>query len=337
VSQLAEIYEKWNRIRSFLDEKGYDGMLIGRKDNFAWFSCGGSNEVIITAETGFGILLVTRDKVVLFAQVMDGQRIIDEELAGLEVVEGAVWDPTVVQSLHYPMTDSEVEKLRRLGKISEGVIRDVAERIEPGMQEIEIAGKLLAEYARLGIRCEVLLVGSDERISRYRHPNPSAKRVDRYALLAPAVSKWGLHADVSRMLHFGPVPEEIAKKYDAACIIEAASISLCRPGRKFAEILDVQKRLYKSTGYPEEWRYHYQGGVTGYVLTDPTLSQDPEAEVSSHQAYDWFITITGVKVEELSLNTGEHREVCSAAGRWPVKSYTYEDQSLDLPQILVRG
>jgi Xaa-Pro aminopeptidase len=265
-------------------------------------------------------------------EMVRGQKVVSDV-----PVEGAVWDPTVVQSLHYPMTDSEVEKLRRLGKISEGVIRDVAERIEPGMQEIEIAGKLLAEYARLGIRCEVLLVGSDERISRYRHPNPSAKRVDRYALLAPAVSKWGLHADVSRMLHFGPVPEEIAKKYDAACIIEAASISLCRPGRKFAEILDVQKRLYKSTGYPEEWRYHYQGGVTGYVLTDPTLSQDPEAEVSSHQAYDWFITITGVKVEELSLNTGEHREVCSAAGRWPVKSYTYEDQSLDLPQILVRG
>lgn len=364
--ESLEIQEKLKRVRSFLEERDLDALILGRKDNFAWFTCGGYNEVVIPSEVGFALLLITADSVRLIAHVMDGQRVIDEELNSLEVeyvplhwyelpreqkaaelirglkaiadipVEGAEWAPKEIQRLHFPLTDQEIDKLRHLGRISEKIIRSVADEVKAGMREIEVAGMFLGEYGRQGIQCDVLLVGSDERISHYRHPYPSDKAVDRYILLHPAVRKWGLHANITRLLHFGPAPEEIQRKFDAACRLEAASIALCRPGTRFADIQQTQKEIYAATGFTDEWRYHFQGAITGYILADPILSLDPEARVVACQAYDWFITITGVKVEELSMNTGNEREICSVAGNWPTDSYEFNGETFELPQILIR-
>jgi Xaa-Pro aminopeptidase len=365
-ASLQEIERKLERVRNYLEENRQDAMVLGRKDNFAWFTCGGANEVVVPTEAGCAVLLITQREVRLIAQVMDGQRILDEELCGLDVqyvplrwyeptpqekaaelvegtravsdipIAGARCSPREIASLHYPLTDVEIERTRRLGKLTEGIIRSVADEVQPGMTEQEIAGMLLGEYGRVGAKCDVLLVGSDERISRYRHPCPSEKKIERYVLLHPAVQKWGLHANVTRSVHFGPAPDEIGRRYQAACRVAAAAISMCRPGERFSRILEAQKRVYAETGFAEEWRGHFQGGVTGYLLADPTLCLDPEATVSPNQAYDWFITITGVKVEELALSTARESEICSVGGQWPAQTFEHGDQVFALPQILVR-
>jgi Xaa-Pro aminopeptidase len=365
-SELKEGQIKTTRVLDFLEKNGYDALLIGRKDNFAWFTSGGSNEVVRSTEGGFAILLITRTETRMIAHVMDGQRILDEELNGWDVeyvplrwydgslldkaaqlikgmkvlsdvdCRGAVCDQKAVQSMHFPLTDGEVQKLRKLGAITDEILRSAANEIQPGMTELEIAGMLIGEYKRLGLGCDVLLIGSDERVSKYRHPVPTGKKVQTHVLLHPAIYGWGLHANVTRQVYFDGVPQDIEKKYEAACVIQAASIAMCVPGRKFTEILETQKRLYGEFGYAEEWRNHFQGAITGYMLADPTMSLDPDARIASHQAYDWFVTITGVKCEELSLNTGNSREVCSAAGHWPTKRYSFDSQTFELPQILIR-
>ena len=82
--QLRENQEKVARIRGFLQQHKLDGVILGRRDNFAWFSGGGDSTVVRTSELGFGVLVVTMRRVFMVAQTMDGPRIMDEELAGLE-------------------------------------------------------------------------------------------------------------------------------------------------------------------------------------------------------------------------------------------------------------
>jgi Xaa-Pro aminopeptidase len=362
-----DFLEKTARVRAWLEQTGRNALVIGRRDNFSWLTGGGDNTVVRNSDMGASLLVVTASTVYHVAYVMDGPRIRDEELPGIDVepvflkwyemslgekvaelirgraavtdvpVNGATFLPREVTMLHYPLTAVEVDRCRQLGRTTEEVIGRVAASVAPGMQEREIESRLLAEYAGEGISCDVLLVGSDERIARYRHPLPSEKRVDRLVLLHPAVRKWGLHANVTRMVYFGDrIPAEVVARYEAACRIEAAAISQCIPGRKFAGILDLQKRLYAETGFPQEWRNHYQGGVTGYALVDATLCTDPSASVSANQVYDWFITITGVKVEELSLSGPAGPEVLSACGGWPTREYEHDGVWLRLPQIMLR-
>lgn len=362
-----EVHEKLRRIRTFLEQNGFGAMALGRRDNFAWVTCGGDSTVVRSSEIGFALLVITQHAVHLVAQTMDGPRILDEEMHGMEVepaflrwhdesreeralrltkgltvvadipLEGATLAPARIARLHYPLTEAEMERCRKLGAKTEGIIAGVAAELRPGMTEREIEAMFLGEYAREGIACDVLLIGSDARIGRYRHPSPTQKKIDRLVLLHPAVRMAGLHANVTRMVCFGDkVTEEIARKYDAASRIEAATISLSTPGRTFASILEVQKGLYRESGFEEEWHNHYQGGITGYLLADPTLCTDPSAEVSRNQAFDWFITLTGVKVEELSLTGQDGPEVPSASGQWPLKAYEYDGRRLELPAILMR-
>jgi len=363
---VSDYKQKLTRVRAFLAGSARGAMVLGRRDNFAWLTGGGDNSVVQCSENGFSILVITASSVYHVAQIMDGPRILDEELAGLDVepvflrwyensreqraaqivkglravsdvpIEGADCLPKEIARLHYPLTGFEIERCRAIGSKTEQIIARVAAQVEPGMREREVETMFLSQYAREGMSCDVLLIGSDERIGKYRHPSPADKAIDHLVLLHPAVRKWGLHANVTRMVYFGDrLPAEVAERYDAACRIEAAAISMSVPGRRFGEILEVQKEIYRETGFCDEWKNHYQGGITGYLLADPTLCMDPDAEVSPGQVFDWFVTITGAKVEELSMS-GPKPELLSACGAWPLATYTHGGTTLALPQILRR-
>ena len=80
-----EIKQKATRAQTYLDNNGYDAMIIGRQDNFAWFTDGGENRVVNLSESGAALLVITKEKTYLVAMVMDGRRIMEEELTGLDI------------------------------------------------------------------------------------------------------------------------------------------------------------------------------------------------------------------------------------------------------------
>lgn len=54
------------------------------------------------------------------------------------------------------------------------------------------------------------------------------------------------------------------------------------------------------------------------------------------QVFDWFVTMTLVRVEELSINTNEGIEIFSIRDNWPTKQYKYNGKAFNLSQILCR-
>lgn len=359
--------EKTNRIRNYLDRNNYDALVIGRQDNFSWVTTGGHNIIVRTSESGASVLVFTLKKVMLIAHLMDGQRLIDEELTGLDIepvflkwFEGGLdskadeltkglkilsdiplgnadCSPIAIARLHYPLFDIELERLRWIGQKSEELTRKVVDEIRPGITELEIESMIMQEYAKENMTMDVLLIGSDERITKYRHPTATHKKVKDLVLIHPAANKWGLHGILSRMVSLsGEVPAETRKKYDAVNQIAAGAISLCKPGNKFTDIFELQKKLYKETGYEKEWENHLIGGMTGYILTAPAQCTDPDGVLAANQPYNWFTTITGVKAEETTLNTGDGIELLTVKGNWPVKKYEYNGLSLELPDILIK-
>lgn len=365
--ELAEVLEKERRVREFLEKSGKDAVVIGRQDNFAWFTGGGTNKVVITSEAGFAYLIITKYKVYIVAQVMDGPRILDEEIPGYPVeavfltwCEGSLEDkivqltrgmkvisdtrmpgvefaPSEIYKLHYPFTDREIEKCRYIGRKTDEILRKAADAIKPGMVDYEIEAMLLYEYAKLDAIPEVILVGIDERIGKYRHCIPAGKKVGKTLVIHPALRMGGLHANVARMIHFGDdLPQDIMKRHEAANSIMATALSMCVPGRKFVDIHKELECRFAAFGYEEEWKKHFIGGITGYMLADDSVCFNPEAEVSINQVYDWFVTITGVKVEELGLCSSKGREFVSVTGRWPAKEYEAAGQIFKLPQILIK-
>jgi hypothetical protein len=53
------------------------------------------------------------------------------------------------------------------------------------------------------------------------------------------------------------------------------------------------------------------------------------------QAYDWFLTVEGVQVEELSLLTERGLEIPSLGKDWPLVSLPVEGRKVSVPDIFI--
>ncbi|MEW6047153.1 MAG: aminopeptidase P family N-terminal domain-containing protein, partial [Bacillota bacterium] len=107
-----EVEVKRQRLNRLMTALELDGILIGRRDNFAWATGGADNHVKLATETGAGMLLVLPDRWTLIATNIETPRLSREELESLPVpldVEAAPWHLGV---------ESAVERLvrgRRVG------------------------------------------------------------------------------------------------------------------------------------------------------------------------------------------------------------------------------
>jgi len=119
-------------------------------------------------------------------------------------------------------------------------------------------------------------------------------------------------------------------------MVGASVATMLAPGVRFADILEEEIRLYKRCGYPAEWPNHFQGGITGYTLADPVRCQNPEARVAERQAYDYFLTVTGAKFEELTLLTEDGVEIASLGTGWPTRLVQTPRRDIVVPDVMIR-
>lgn len=364
---IKETKIKEKRLIEYMTQNRYDAIVLGRRDNFRWITGGRCNKVIESNETGFGTIVIKSngDKFVIGYET-DIKRIIEEELQNIDYqpiplkwykqtpvdklieilkgkrvladiyVEGTKYGLNEIYGLHYPLLESEILRYKEVAGDVEKIVASIANEITPGMTELGIKARLMQEFTAIDIEVDVLLLGSDERISNYRHPIATDKKIDKYIMISPAVSKWGLHVNIARFIYFGRPDEALLNRFEVVNSIEAAVISECVPGKRFADILELQKRLYQEYGYQHEWEKHFQGGITGYMISDPTKCLDLEACIVNNQTYEWVITLDGVKAAELSFNDGFKQYLFSVNDFWPTKKYEYNNIKFKLPQLLIK-
>jgi antitoxin VapB len=356
--------KKIARMREWIKPRGLSGVILARADNFAWLTAGGDSRIIESSETGVAVLVITAARQYLVAYRMDATRLLEEQLPGqgyelvwlhwfegdplqkaMELVDGPTGADVVlpgteyIQSelidLHYPMTPLEVERYRWLGEETGDLMNRMAGWVQPGMTELEIAHEMRAEHARRSLDVDVLIVGSDARVFQFRHPMATHKPLENYLLIHSAARRWGLHANVSRCISFGKPPARLARAWEAAATLEGRLISRLEAGLPFSKILQWQKEWYADLGFPEEWKYHFQGGPTGYVVVDPVRCLTKKV-VQVNQPFEWFITITGVKAGELTFLFPSGSEILSMRPEWPEFHVQIPDKTIKVPGLFMR-
>lgn len=366
---MSEIETKHNRIAEFLDTQSLDALVLGRLANFAWATGGRDGFIMIATEHAAGHLVYTHDEKALVADRIEMPRLQDEEgltppawtpIAPYWHVDRAQvvsWN-TVGQSrrtgadcdipgarkltgdiarLRYQLLPEESERYRELGRAAAAVLEEAAYAIAPGMTEHAIAGVIAGNAIPHGIQAALTLVATDARIFRYRHPIPTAKQLDKYAMLVLCARRHGLVCSVTRFVHFGEIPAEIQEKSAACARVDAAFILGSVPGRPARDVFAEAIAEYASAGYPDEWRFHHQGGACGYESRDYKASAASQEVVQANQAFAWNPSIAGVKSEDTTLVTPAGIEVLSAAsGDWPMHEVEWHGTTIERPAILQR-
>jgi len=206
--------------------------------------------------------------------------------------------------------------------------------VKPGMTEHEIAGVLAHEAEQRGVQAVVNLVASDERIYAFRHPLPSVKKLEKYALLVLCGRRGGLVCSLSRLVHFGSIPADLQEKARATAGVDAAFHVTTRPGKTLDAVLSAAIQVYAEYGYADEWLLHHQGGMAGYEPREILARPGCLELISLGQACAWNPSITGTKSEDSLLVGEKENEVVTEIAGWPNYEVETKGQVVLRPAIL---
>jgi Xaa-Pro aminopeptidase len=223
-----------------------------------------------------------------------------------------------VAPLRRRLSEDERERFRRVGADAAAAVQDVVVSLRPEENEYEVAGALAAALRTRGFFPPVVLVASGERQLVHRHPLPIGEQLGRHALLAVTAEREGLHASLTRIASFGSVPEELARLNRLGAEVDAAMLNASRPGTTVEQVLNVAADAYAERGFPEEWRKHHQGGITGYKGRETFAVPGDQTQLPDSGAVAWNPSITGgAKSEDTALVTEDGVEVITRTPELP--------------------
>jgi Xaa-Pro aminopeptidase len=223
--------------------------------------------------------------------------------------------------------DEEVERYRAAGADAAAAFAETLDRLRPETTELEAAGDLAGAARKRDLVARVDLVAGAERQPVHRHPLPTSAPLGRHALLAFTVERHGLHVSMTRIVSFGPPAERLARLVRASAEVDAAVISASRPGLTHGALFDVIADAYERQGFPEEWRHHHQGGLTGYKGREVFAVPGERTPLPPVGAVAWNPSITGGgKSEDTVLVSAAGAEVLTRTPRLP------EQEGLDPPR-----
>lgn len=340
--KMVEVIRKWLR------KHNYSGIILSRRDNYAWLTKGAQNHVLSCSEYGIAYYLITDREVIVMADSSDIARIAKEqnplnafpveipwyETAGTYILkfmanEEWVSDTRIagtknVQNelveLRLHLSENEVNVYREIGAICAETVESVCQEIRVGQTEKEVAAMLKAACLKQEITPGCVLVGADERILNYRHPMPTDKKINQSVMVVLGSEKKGLNISMTRMVHFGKVSDEIRERYAQTQHIFACMQLMMKAGMTYQEYFEKIKQLYASAGYPEEWKKHHQGGPTGYACREYVITPGDKRRIKARQAYAWNPTIQGTKSEETTYFNGKEVEILTKTKKWPRKN-----------------
>jgi len=354
---------KLERIHKLRTQFKLDALLFRQSCNFAW-ATGGAASYINTADTiGNASLLITSTGRYVITNNIEASRLMDEEglanqgwelqatpwygqndvistlTKGMKLgtdfnLPSALDISTEIAQVRSQLTMKEGQRFRELAALCAQGMQAAVYGVRPGMTEFEIAGGLSKEIESRGVQAIVNLIATDDRIFSYRHPLPTSRKLQRYAMLIVCGRKWGLICSVTRLVHFGRLPDEIRRKAEAVARIDAEMIAATRPNKTLGDVFHAAQAAYAWNGFPDEWQLHHQGGSAGYAPREVTATPGSTIPILKGQAFAWNPSITGTKSEDTIL-VGEHtNEILTEMADWPTIDIKIGSQIIKRPAIL---
>jgi antitoxin VapB len=340
-----------------------DALLLQRVSSFAWATCGAASYVNAATTNGAASLLITKNKHYVITNNIEAPRLEQEEgLAAQKwefktspwhAAQDAIADLTkglrvgadspfpnavnltqLFTRLRAKLLPEEGERFRKLAHDCAEAMRVAVNAVKPGMTEYEIAAVLGKEVQARGTQPIVNLIAVDERVYSYRHPLPTEKPLKKYAMLVLCGRRWGLVCSLTRLIHFGKMPDDLRRKAEAVAHIDAAFIVHTRPGTLLNVIFQKAVEVYERTGYGDQWQQHHQGGAAGYEPREYNGTPTTTDAVAIGQAFAWNPSIAGTKSEDTILVGEKENEVITKMNSWPTIAVNVDGQVIERPTTL---
>ena len=365
-ARRSDVEEKHRRVSAFLDQHGYDALVLSRADSLAWFTSGGDlGQYSLGGDLGSVFLFINRTCRAVVCDNVQSARVFEEELAGLGfqlkerpwhedvsrvvgelchskkiATDGGIpsWADELerLRPLRYALTKVERQRMRDLGRTLTLAVEATCRNFQPGETEADLAGHLAHRLLREGVVPVDLRVAGDDRLARYRQPTFKSAPIEKRATIAAVGRRHGLCAAVTRIVSFGPVRKEVKAAHGLAAMIDATCIYFSRPGETVGGAFRRARRIYEKFDHSDEWTLDYQGSITAYSPREVPFVPESPLIFMPNCALRWSPSVAATRSEDTVVIDHRGYEVVTEAQGWPKVEVVVKGFPIARPAILER-
>ncbi len=226
----------------------------------------------------------------------------------------------LIDAMRNIKTPTEIEVMRRNGKISaEGNRRAIA-AVHPGMYEYEVEAEANYWYYKNGAQgvAYPAIVGSGPNVNTWHYfQNRRQMQANDLVVFDFAADLDHLTMDITRTFNVsGKFTPEQAKWYAVDLEAQKAVIEMLRPGNTYEQAGDAGKKVYEKYGIGDQWHGfsaygHFVGeavhdvmATTGPVKVGQVVTVEPIVEFPDKHIH--------IRIEDTVLITGKGPEILSS-------------------------
>ena len=339
---MSDFNARLQPIRELARKKGLDAIVLRRNPNLAW-AIAGRVHVPTTIDAACFDLIITQDSATAITNVVEAPRLIAEEFPIEMTVKTVAWSqsrdsllPTgskigsdqpggdridlgvEIEIIRGSLIASDVARFESICSDAAIALGNAMKEVSENDREIDVAGLITRSLWRSNLEIAFLGVAGHERVTKFRHPLPTATPVGNRVSASICAKRKGLIASVTRIVSFGPVSQAAELSYEAIFKVEAAMLDATIVGQPFSAPIHAAISAYPANGFDsDEWQKHHQGGPTGFLPRDWPANTETTRVIAENQAIAWNPTGAGWKAEDTILATNSGVKILTNDPNWP--------------------
>ena len=363
--RLTDVEIKHDRVRQLLSATGADALLLQDASNIAWFAAG-TDVSRFGTDTCQTSLFITADARLFATNAVDSTMIFEREAFGLGFqlkqrewyqshsslvddlsrgrrvisdtgAEGTKLASRRIAAIRLPLTELEVDRMRRLSRVLVHAVEMTARNVARGMTEASIAGELSHRLLKRTVTPVRIQICADGRNERYRHWGFGEDPVESWAVISCTARRWGLHVAMTRTVVLDRMPPELWNAFQKTLLIHGTGIFFSRNGRQLREIWPKVRRIYEKFGYANEWQMADQADVLGYRTSEAQMTPDSEFQIQAPSPIHWHPSVAASCTGDTVLITEGGCEFLTRSDSWPELTVQVKGHDLRCPAPLLSG
>jgi Xaa-Pro aminopeptidase len=248
---------------------------------------------------------------------------IRKTLAALPENEQPQLVPTtnLVEGLRVSKEPAEIEALQRAVDLGDAAFTDVAQRVEPGWTEKQVAWeieKYIREHGGDGLSFDTIIAGGPWGAMPHAYPRDRKLEKGEGVVIDMGCDVGGYMSDLTRTIFLGAPDDQFKKIYDIVLTAQLTAEEMVKPGMSGGECHMIAHNIIEAAGYGETFGHGLGHGIGLQVHEAPRVGRTSDDELRDTMVFtiEPGIYITGwggVRIEDMVvLENGKARVMSKA-------------------------
>jgi len=229
--------------------------------------------------------------------------------------------PNLVEALRLYKEPGEIVALQRAVDLGDAAFTDVAQRVEPGWTEKQVAWeieKYIREHDGDGLSFDTIVAGGPWGAMPHAYPRDRKLEAGEGVVIDMGCDVGGYMSDLTRTIFLGKPDDQFRRLYDIVLTAQLTAEEIVRPGMTGEACHMIAHNIIEAAGYGETFGHGLGHGIGLQVHEAPRVARTSQDELKNDMVFtiEPGIYITGwggVRIEDMVvLEDGKARVMSHA-------------------------